>query len=64
MDDIDKYIPVSRDFFNRIQTLIDGIEVDLDAPLPTTKDRLDRTPMSGWVRKISKEVSVPFGQEL
>lgn len=35
MDDIDKYIPVSRDFINRIQTLIGGIEVDLDAPLPT-----------------------------
>ncbi len=35
MDDIDKYIPVSCDFFNLIRTLIGGIEVDLDAPLPT-----------------------------
>lgn len=36
MDDIDKYIPVSRELFNRIQSLIGGIEVDLDfdAPLP------------------------------
>lgn len=34
MDDIDKCIPVSRELFNRIQTLISGIEVDLDAPLP------------------------------
>ena len=34
MDDTDKYIPVSSELFNRIQTLIGGIEVDLDAPLP------------------------------
>jgi hypothetical protein len=34
MDDIEKCIPISRELFDRIQSLVGGIDVDLDAPLP------------------------------